>query len=173
MSSSQIKNVYHCFPEEIEIQFNKIFRLIKILGCDYFYFIGEDTGARHRFCTHVDWLDFYATERLVLNDPLKRVAESSKFIALPWQQVTNLYGKDKLTMSARTSFGLYNGITIAREHQQRKYIFALASELKEHDLGRYLLLEKVDSLQKVVYDTMKLFDQYIIFMMNMTTSTLQ
>ena len=66
-------------------------------------------------------------------------------------------------MCGRVSYGLYNGLTITREYQNRKYIFALASE---HDLARYFLLEKIDSLEKFVQDCMKLFDQYLLLMFN-------
>jgi len=152
------------FPEHFELQFNKIWRSLKMLGCDYFYFLGTDSGMRHRFCTHEDWQDVYYGEKFVLNDPLKRIAENTAFIALPWEQVTHLHGGEKRTMCGRTSFGLYNGLTVAREYQQRKYIFALATELKEHDLARYLMLEKTGTLEKFILDCMKLFDQYNLIM---------
>ena len=69
-------------------------------------------------------------------------------------------------MCGRVSFGLFNGLTVSREYQNIKYIFALATELKEHDLARYLLLEKIDSLEKFIQDCMKLFDQYLLLMFN-------
>lgn len=165
-------SAYHTFPEGFELQFGKAFRLLKVLGCDYFYFIGTDTGLRHRFCTDENWIDFYAAEKFIFNDPLKRIAESSTFIALPWQQVTHLHGNDKKTMSARTSFGLHNGLTIAKEHQNRKYIFALATELKEHDLARYLLLQNIDTLEKIILDCMRVFDQYLLLMNNPVSSVM-
>ncbi|MBA2649738.1 MAG: autoinducer binding domain-containing protein [Legionella sp.] len=155
------KPVFNNFPEEFELKFNKIFHVLKKLGCDYFYFLGINTGFRHRFCTHEDWIDFYVAEKLALNDPLKRVAEGSTFIALPWQQLTHLHGKDKRTMLARPSYGLHNGLTIAKTYQQKRYILTLATELKEHDIARYLLLEKVGILEKFIKDCMMLFDQHV------------
>ena len=160
------RNLKNPFPEQFELQLNRAFRSLKILGCDYFYFLGTDAEISCRFCTHEDWMEFYYEEKFILNDPLKRIAENTTFIALPWQQVTHLHGNEKRTMCGRVSYGLYNGLTIAREYQNRKYIFALASELKEHDLARYLLLEKIDSLEKFVQDCMKLFDQYLLLMFN-------
>lgn len=82
------------------------------------------------------------------------------------QQVTHLHGNEKRTMCDRVSFGLYNGLTIAREYRNKKYIFALATELKDHDLDRYLLIEKIGSLEKFIQDCMKLFDQYLLLMFN-------
>ncbi len=149
------------FPEIIELQFYKAFRTLKMLGCDYFYFLGSDSGISHRFCTHDDWIDFYYDEKFIFNDPLKRIAESSTFLALPWEQITHLHGADKKTMCGRISFGILNGLTIARQHQNRKYIFALATELKEHDLARYLLLEKTVELEKFICDCIRVFDQYL------------
>jgi hypothetical protein len=160
------QNLRSPFPEQFELQFNKAFRSLKLLGCDYFYFLGTDGDTSYRFCTHEDWIDFYYEEGFILHDPLKRIAENTTFIALPWQQVTHLHGNEKKTMCGRISFGLFNGLTVAREYQNRKYIFALATELKEHDLARYLLLEKIDSLEKFIQDCMKLFDQYLLLMFN-------
>ena len=150
------------FSEQFELQINQSFRSLKILGCNYLYFLGTDTRTSHRFCTHEDWMDLYYDEKFILNDPLKRVAEKATFLALPWEQITHLHGNDKKTMCGRVSFGLFNGLTIAREYQHRKYIFALATELKEHDLAMYLLLEKTDALEKFIQDCMRLFDQYLL-----------
>ncbi|MFT4058386.1 MAG: hypothetical protein QM652_02445 [Legionella sp.] len=127
--------------------------------------MGLDAGLSYRFCTHEDWIDFYHDEKLILNDPLKRVIEDTKFIVLPWEQVTHIHGNEKRTMSGRISFGLFNGLTIARKHHNRKYIFALATELKEHDIAKYLLLEKTNQLEKFVSDCMRLFDQYLLLML--------
>lgn len=166
MHLAATQNLRNPFPEQFELQFNKAFRLLKALGCDYFYFLGTDGDTSYRFCTHEDWIDFYYDEKFILNDPLKRIAENTTFIALPWQQVAHLHGNEKKTMCGRVSFGLFNGLTIAREHQNRKCIFALATESKEHDLARYLLIEKIDTLEKFIQDCMKLFDQYLLLMFN-------
>ena len=161
-----IININIPFPEQFELQFNKAFRSLKLLGCDYFYFLGIDGDKRHRFCTHEDWMDIYYEEKFILNDPLKRISENTTFIALPWEQVTHLHGHEKRTMCGRVSFGLFNGLSIAREYRKRKYMFALATELKEHDLARYLLVEKIDKLEKFIQDCMKIFDQYLLLMFN-------
>ena len=160
------RNIINSFPEQFELQLNKAFRSLKALGCDYFYFLGIDTDIRYRFCSHEDWMDFYYDEKFILNDPLKRIAENTPFIAIPWQQVTHLHGNEKRAMCGRVSYGLFNGLTIAREHQNGKYIFTLATELKEHDLARFLLLEKIEPLEKFIQDCMKLFDQYLLLMFN-------
>jgi hypothetical protein len=160
----KIESLHSSFPEKFELQFYQSFHILKNLGCDYFYFLGLDTGASYRFCTHEDWMSFYHDEKFLLNDPLKRIVDNSKFIVTPWDQITHLHSNEKKTMYGRVSFGLFNGLTISREHHYRKYIFALATELKEHDLARYLLLEKTDKLEKFVCDCMKLFDQYLILM---------
>ncbi len=157
-------NLYNLFPERFELQFSNAFRPLKLLGCDYLYFLGIDGDICHRFCTHEDWIDFYYDEKFVFNDPLKRVVENTSFIALPWEQATHLNGNEKKTMYGRVSFGLFNGLTIAREYRGKKYIFALATESKEHDLARYLFLEKIEVLEKFVRDCMKLFDQYLLLM---------
>ncbi len=158
------RNSNNQFPEPFELQFSKAFRSLKQLGCDYFYFMGTDSGMRYRFCTQENWMDIYYDEKFILSDPLKRIAENTTFIALPWEQVTHLHGGEKRTMCGRASFGLYNGLTIARKYQQRKYIFALATELKEHDLARYLMLEKTGTLEIFILDCMQLFDQYNLIM---------
>jgi len=161
---SNVRNLHGIFPQKFELQFYQAFRRLKDLGCDYFYFLGLDSGISYRFCTHEDWMDFYHDEKFILNDPLKRVVENSTFIVAPWEQITHLHANEKKTMYGRISFGLFNGVTIAREHRNRKYIFALATELKEHDLARYLLLEKMDTLERFVCDCMRLFDQYLMLM---------
>ena len=164
MHLSTTNNLKNLFPEKFELQLNKAFRSLKILGCDYFYFLGIDAGISHRYCTHEDWIDFYYDEKFIFNDPLKRIAENSTFVALPWEQITHLHGNEKKTMGGRVSYGLFNGLTIAREYKKRKYIFALATELKEHDLARYLLLEKINPLEKFIQDCMSIFDKYLHLM---------
>ncbi|OGV29239.1 MAG: hypothetical protein A3E88_07835 [Legionellales bacterium RIFCSPHIGHO2_12_FULL_35_11] len=67
-------------------------------------------------------------------------------------------------MYGRISFGLFNGLSITREYRKRKYIFALATELKDHDLARYLLIEKIKPLEQAIQNSMKLFDQYLLLM---------
>lgn len=172
MHSSITNNLHVLFPERFELQFNQAFRSLKLLGCDYFYFLGTAAGVRHRFCTHEDWMDFYYDEKFILNDPLKRVAEKSTFLVLPWEQITHLHGNEKNTMCGRVSFGLFNGLTIAREYKKRKYILTVATELKEHDLARYLLLEKMDKLEKFIHDCMRLFDQYLLIMFNTVSNVI-
>ena len=165
-------HLYNSFPESFELEFNTVFRSLKKLGCDYFYFLGKDAGNSYRFCTHEDWMDFYYDEKFVFNDPLKRIVENTSFIALPWEQVTHLHGHEKKTMYGRVSFGLFNGLSIAREYRKRKYIFALATELKDHDLARYLLIEKIKPLEQVIQNSMKLFDQYLLLMSSGVSSVM-
>jgi len=156
---------YHnIFPENFELKLYKAFKSMKELGCDYFYFLGLDSGISYRFCTHDDWIDLYHDEQFILNDPLKRAVESSKFIALPWQQLTHLNYNERRSMNGRISFGIYNGLTVAKEFNKRKYIVTLATELKEHDLARYLMLEQIEKLEYFVYECMRLFNQYTALM---------
>ena len=163
MHNSIPNHLYHQFPESFELELNKAIRPLKKIGCDYFYFLGKDAGKSARFCTHEDWIDFYYDEKFILNDPLKRIVENtSSFIALPWEQVTHLHGHEKKTMYGRVSFGLFNGLSIAREYRKRKYTFALATESKDHDLARYLLLEKIETLEQVIQNCMRVFDQYLL-----------
>lgn len=158
------KNLHNYFPENFELQFYKIFRKLKNLGCDYFYFLGLDSGISYRFCTNDNWMSFYRDEKFVLNDPLKRIVETTNFIITPWNQITHLHGSEKKTMQGRISYGLFNGLTITREFRSRKYIITLATEMKEHDLARYFLLEKLNHLENFVYECMQLFDQYLTLM---------
>ena len=164
-ATQKARSLHNTFPEKFELQFYQAFHTLKLLGCDYFYFLGLDSGVSYRFCTHDDWIDLYHEEKFILNDPLKRVIEDTKFMVLPWEQVTHLHGNEKRTMYGRISFGLFNGLSVARDHRNRKYIFALATEFKEHDLSRYLLLEKTHELEKVICNCMKLFDQYLTLML--------
>ncbi|RAP34624.1 hypothetical protein B1207_15180 [Legionella quinlivanii] len=158
---SKSKNPHGSFPEKFELQFYQAFHTLKKLGCDYLYFLGIEDQISYRFCTHDYWMDIYNTEKLILNDPLRRVSESSNFILLPWTQITHLHGDEKKTMNARSSNGLFNGLTISRQHNNKKYIFALATELKDHDLARYLVLENINTVEQVFSYYIKLFNQYL------------
>lgn len=155
LHAQQNRYLYNTFSEQFELQFYKKFHALKNLGCDYLYFLGFNSGNSHRFCTHESWIDFYYDEQFVLNDPLKRIAEKTNFIALPWSQVTHSSKGDKKAIEGRKSFGLHNGLTVTREQNQKKYIFALSTEENSHDLARYLLLEKNEFLQKFILDCMK------------------
>ncbi|HDP0036250.1 hypothetical protein DGG96_16980 [Legionella qingyii] len=157
----KVGSLHNFFPEKFELQLYQAFRKLKALGCDYFYFLGSDDVATYRFCTHDEWIDFYRDEQFILNDPLKRIIEDAKFLLLPWSQLTYLHSDEKRTMYGRVSFGLFNGLTITREFNSRKYTFALATECKEHDLARYLILEKINTLEELICDCIKLFDQYL------------
>ncbi|WP_058508234.1 autoinducer binding domain-containing protein [Legionella quinlivanii] len=160
---SKSKNPHSSFPEKFELQFYQAFHTLKKLGCDYLYFLGIENQISYRFCTHEHWMDIYNTEKLILNDPLRRVTETSNFILIPWEQITHLNGKEKNTMCARVSYGFYNGLTISRQFLNRKFIFAFATELREHDLARFLMLENMDVLECLVNTFIKLFDQYLHF----------
>ncbi|STX39273.1 autoinducer binding domain-containing protein [Legionella feeleii] len=168
-ATQKARSLPNIFPEKFELQFYQAFHTLKNLGCDYLYFMGLHAGISYRFCTHENWIAFYNDEKFILNDPLKRVAESSTFLVAPWEQVTHLHSNEKKTMSGRISFGLFNGLTLSRQYCNRKYIFALATELKEHDLARYLLLERMDKLERVICDYMRLFNQYLMLMFEPVT----
>lgn len=157
-------SLHNFFPEKFELQFYQAFRKLKDLGCDYFYFLGSDSVTTFRFCTHDEWIDFYHDEKFILNDPLKRIIENTKFLILPWEQLAYLHGNEKRTMYGRISFGLYNGLTITREFNSRKYTFALATECEEHDLARYFLLNNISKLEIFVLACMKIFDEYLMLM---------
>lgn len=159
--NSSGQNLFNVFPETFELQLYKAFHVLKNLGCDYFYFLGMDKGHAYRFCTHENWIDLYHEERFVLNDPLKRITEVSNFLILPWQQVTHLNGNEKRTMYGRISFGLFNGLSMSRSYKNRKYNIALATEIKEHDLARYLMLEKADILERFICECISVFEQYM------------
>ncbi|HHG8507950.1 TPA: autoinducer binding domain-containing protein [Legionella pneumophila] len=161
LSKHQSKFLHSTFPEQFELQFYKNFHSLKKLGCDYFYFLGFNSGMSHRFCTDDNWIDFYHNEKLILNDPLKRIADTSTFIVLPWSQITFSKKSEKKAIEGRKSFGLYNGITITREKNNKKYIFALSTEEMNHDLARYLLLEKSHILEDFLTNCMQLFEQYL------------
>ncbi|MCE3043961.1 autoinducer binding domain-containing protein [Legionella sp. 16cNR16C] len=165
-AAPKAKNPHNSFHEKFELQFYQAFHTLKRLGCDYLYFLAVENGVSYRFCTHENWMDIYNTEKLILNDPLRRVAESGTFILVPWAQITHLHGNEKKTMCARVSHGLFNGMTISRQFRNRKYIFALATELREHDLARYLLLENMNKLEQVICNYTKLFDQHMRIMSN-------
>lgn len=161
LSKHQSKYLHSTFPEQFELQFYKNFHSLKKLGCDYFYFLGFNSGMSHRFCTDDNWINFYHDEKFILDDPLKRIAEANTFIALPWSQITFSKKSEKKAIEGRQSFGLYNGITITQERNNKKYIFALSTEEMSHDLARYLLLEKSSILQDFLTNSMNLFDQYL------------
>jgi hypothetical protein len=162
-------NIFNLFPEQFELQLIKALRPLKLLGCDYFYFLGMDGENCHRFCSHEDWIDHYNKEKFSVNDPLKRLVNDTSFIALPWEQLTHLNKNEKKPMDCRISYGLFNGLTIAREYRGKKYILVLATESKEHDLARYLMLEKIEPLEQFVRDCMRLFDQYLLLMSHPVT----
>lgn len=161
LSKQQSKYLHSTFPEQFELQFYKNFHPLKKLGCDYFYFLGFNSGLSHRFCTDDNWIDFYHDEKFILNDPLKRIAVASTFIVLPWSQITFSKKAEKKAIEGRQFFGLYNGITITREKNNKKYIFALSTEEMSHDLARYLLLENSHILEDFLTNCMQLFDQYL------------
>ncbi|HAU0125570.1 TPA: hypothetical protein F8S86_05405 [Legionella pneumophila] len=145
---------FHPFDENQELLFNKKYRPLNALGCDYFYYLVSDQTSKnksYRFCTHEDWMDFYYEEKLIDNDPLKRIIENSNASILPWNQVSIMNKSEKRTMSGRSSFGLYNGLSIASKFNDKKYIFVLATEHRDHDLARYLLLEKNYELKKLMH----------------------
>ncbi|WP_165483101.1 autoinducer binding domain-containing protein [Legionella genomosp. 1] len=159
---SKSKNPHNSFPEKFELQFYQAFHTLKKLGCDYLYFLGIENQISYRFCTHDYWMDIYNREKLILNDPLRRITEGSNFILVPWDQITHLHGGEKKTMGARISYGFFNGLTISRQFGNKKFIFAFATELREHDLARFLLLENMDKLEQVIALCIKLYDQYLI-----------
>lgn len=161
LTVQKVKNFHSLFTEHFELQYYQKFRKLKLLGCDYFYFLGTTETETYRFCTHADWIEIYHEERFLLNDPLKRVIENTKFIVLPWDQLAHIHGDEKRTMLGRVSFGLHNGLTISREHNNRKHIYALATETKDHELAKYLLIEKMHNLQEMVFDCISIFNQYI------------
>ncbi|USQ12955.1 autoinducer binding domain-containing protein [Legionella lytica] len=172
VSKQQSSYLHSTFPEQFELQFYKNFHSLKRLGCDYFYFLGFNSGQSHRFCTDSNWIDFYYDEKFILDDPLKRIAEASSFIALPWSQITFSKKSEKKAIEGRLSFGLYNGITITRERNNKKYIFALSTEEMSHDLARYLLLEKSLILEDFLTNCMQLFDQYLFMISKDSSLTL-
>lgn len=147
--------MYHSFDENQELLFNKQYRPLNVLGCDYFYYLVSDQTSKqnsYRFCTHEDWMDFYYEEKLIDNDPLKRIIENSNSAILPWNQVSSMNKSEKRTMAGRSSFGLYNGLSIVSKFNEKKYIFVMATEHRDHDLARYLLLEKNYELKKLMHD---------------------
>ncbi|MFO2625239.1 autoinducer binding domain-containing protein [Legionella pneumophila serogroup 1] len=172
LSKQQSKYLHSSFPEQFELQFYQNFHSLKKIGCDYFYFLGFNSGMSHRFCTDDNWIDFYHDEKFILDDPLKRIAEASTFIALPWSQITYSKKSEKKAIAGRQYFGLYNGITITRERNNKKYIFALSTEEMSHDLARYLLLEKCQILQNFITNCMNLFDQYLYMTFKNNSPTL-
>ncbi|HDV5709459.1 autoinducer binding domain-containing protein [Legionella pneumophila] len=151
------------FDENQELLFNKQLRPLNALGCDYFYYLVSDCNSKnnsYRFCTHEDWMDFYYEEKLIDNDPLKRIMEQSTHSILPWNQTSFMNKNEKRTMSGRYAFGLFNGLSIVSNYKDKKHIFVLATEHKEHDLARYLLLEKELELKKLMGGCIALFNEY-------------
>ncbi len=161
-----VPNQFHrTFNEPFELLFNKQLQPLNSLGCSYFYFLVSDVNGQnksYRFCTHEDWIDFYHYEKMLNHDPLKRMAQSFNFAVIPWKQVCHTNGQEKMTMEGRRDFGLYNGVTITRDFQNKKYIFVLATEYKDHDLARFLLIEKSDQLEVFIQNCMRVFNRYPI-----------
>ncbi|ABQ56685.1 hypothetical protein LPC_2784 [Legionella pneumophila str. Corby] len=96
-------------------------------------------------------MTFYYEEKLIENDPLKRIVEKSNISVLPWNQASFMNKHEKQTMSGRSAFGLYNGVSIVSKFNNKNYIFVLATEHRDHDLARYLLLEKNYELKKLMH----------------------
>ncbi|CAM2802553.1 autoinducer binding domain-containing protein [Legionella pneumophila subsp. fraseri] len=148
------KRIFLPFDEKQELLFNKQLRPLNALGCDYFYYLVSDQTSKsksYRFCTHEDWMTFYYEEKLIENDPLKRIVEKSNISVLPWNQASFMNKHEKQTMSGRSAFGLYNGVSIVSKFNNKNYIFVLATEHRDHDLARYLLLEKNYELKKLMH----------------------
>jgi hypothetical protein len=80
---------------------------------------------------------------------------------LPWDQVNFQNKSEKRTMSARSSFGLNNGISIVSNYNTHKHILVLATEHKEHDLARYLLLKQSYKLTQLMKSCITVFDDRI------------
>lgn len=141
------------FNEDLELKLNKNLRPLVPLGCDYFYFLVLDDKDQPntRYCSHENWLDFYHEENMSHNDPLKRIAEGSPSIVIPWQQISHMNRQEKTTMSGRASFGLFNGLTIVQNINDKKYILVLATETADHDLSRFLLIENSLKLETFVH----------------------
>lgn len=157
------KRIFLPFDEKHELLFNKQLRPLNALGCDYLYYLVSDQTSNnksYRFCTHEDWMDFYYEEKLIDNDPLKRIVEKSNISILPWNQASFINKHEKQTMSGRSAFGLYNGVSIVSKFNDKKYIFVMATEHRDHDLARYLLLEKNYELKKLMHGCITLFDDF-------------
>jgi len=156
------RNFLH-FDETQELFINKKLRPLNTLGSDYFFYLVSDhtpQNKSYRFCTHEDWMDFYYEEKLINNDPLKRIMESSSNSVLPWSHASFTNKNEKRTMSGRSTFGLYNGLSIVNQYNNRKHIFVMATENKDHDLARYLLLEKSNELKKLMQGCMAHFHNF-------------
>ncbi|HAU0227381.1 TPA: hypothetical protein JBF13_05320 [Legionella pneumophila] len=157
------KRIFLPFDEKRELLFNKHFRPLNALGCDYFYHLVADSKPQndsYRFCTHEDWMDFYYEEKFIDNDPLKRLAENANISVLPWNQASVMNKSEQRTMSGRSAFGLHNGITIIQKYNDKKYIFVLATESREHDLARYLLHERSGELKRLMQGCITVFDDF-------------
>ncbi|BCA95221.1 hypothetical protein TUM19329_15820 [Legionella antarctica] len=105
-------------------------------------------------------MDFYYEEQFIDHDPLKRIAENTHISVLPWNQASVMNKNEKRTMSGRSAFGLHNGVTIIQKYQDKRYIFVLATESRDHDLARYLLLERSDELKKLMQGCITIFDEF-------------
>lgn len=103
-------------------------------------------------------MDFYYEEKLIDNDPLKRIVEKSNTPIFPWNQASLMNKSEKRVMSGRSAFGLYNGLSIAIKLNNKKYIFTMATENKDHDLARFLLLEKNHELKKLINNCISVLD---------------
>lgn len=161
MTQDVSKRNFHQFNEYQELFINKALRPLNSLGSDYFYYLVKDNeqpNKSYRFCTHENWMDFYYDEKLIENDPLKRIIENSNNAILPWSQASFTNQYEKRTMSGRNSFGLYNGISIVNQYNNKSHIFVMATESSEHDLARYLILEKSQELKKLMRSCMGHFD---------------
>ena len=162
MKNDVRKKIFRPFKEKQELLFNKQLRPLNALGCDYFYYLVSDTNPdndSYRFCTHEDWVDFYYEDKLIDNDPLKRVIENSNISVLPWNQASIMNKSEKRTMAGRSAFGLHNGVSIVQKYNGKKYIFVLATESREHDLARFLLLEKNHELKGLMHGCITHFDE--------------
>ena len=156
--------IYSSFNEAQELQINQAFHPINKLGCDYLYYLSyssTDKNKSYRFCTHDNWLDFYYEEKLIATDPLKRIMINTNNAVLPWDQVNFQNKSEKRTMSARSSFGLNNGISIVSNYNNHKHILVLATEHQEHDIARYLLLKQSYKLTQLMKSCITVFDDRI------------
>lgn len=156
---------YQPFNESFELLLNKQLQPLNSLGCDYFYFLvsaNSNKNKSYRFCTHEDWIDFYHFEKLIQSDPLKRIAQNLDSSVIPWKQVSHSSSQEKKIMEGREDFGLYNGLSITCTQKKKKYIFVLATEYRDHDLARFLLIENRTQLEVMIQNCMRAFSGYSI-----------
>lgn len=159
--AQSIKNPHGSFSEHFELELFKAYRALKALGCDYLYFLGKNSEQSFRFCTDESWIRFYHEDKILPHDPLKRIAETSRFLVLPWEQVSYLNPDERTAMNKRDYYGYFNGLTVARNTGQNTYIFAFSTELKNHNLSAYLLHEKIKVLESTIGRYIELFNQNI------------